>query len=332
MPAKRPARVLVVDDEPAIRELLTDALSYGDLVVHAAASGKEAIDLAKHSPPDILVTDLCLTDCSGLDVIDHVRNLMGDVPAVVITGRGDPGALTEASRRRPVELMSKPLNVERLRDTIREELARRARTKRLERQALRLRRVARDINGQKRSIHHELTTTCVNLTSAYRTLSGQMALQKTVICYQSDLVRAKDDDDVFRSAFRLFVKRSGPLFGVAMVCDAEARLKIVGRFGVPTPDNLAFCQHLCEPLIDAVLTHPQCTLMDAGEEGGLFDESIRKYLVGLTVLAVPLIPAPGEMIGLVLLYRKGEQPFTDADVALAELVAHSTALAVQRND
>jgi GAF domain-containing protein len=81
-----------------------------------------------------------------------------------------------------------------------------------------------------------------------------------------------------------------------------------------------------------MIANPTCTLTDAGEEQQRFDASIRRYLPGLSVLAIPLVPAEGELIGLVVLYRKGEQPFTDADVALAELVAPSTAAAIRRND
>ena len=58
----------------------------------------------------------------------------------------------------------------------------------------------------------------------------------------------------------------------------------------------------------------------------------RRYLPGVSALTIPLMPTPGELIGVVLLYRKGEQPFTDSDVALAELIAAPTSLAVRRND
>ena len=47
---------------------------------------------------------------------------------------------------------------------------------------------------------------------------------------------------------------------------------------------------------------------------------------------MPLIPAPGEMIGLAVLYRKGEQPFTEQDLGLAEMISLPTATAVRRND
>ncbi len=325
-------RVLVVDDEPEICELLADALADKGIEVDTAADGAEAIDLATRRRPDLLITDLRLTDCNGLDVIDRVRNLMGDVPAVVITGYAEVPALTEASRRRPIELMTKPLDIDRLCDTVRRELSRQTEMDRLRKRTRRLRRLARTINLDRKNIHDELNTTCAGLTAAYRTLSGQMSLQEVVLAHQADLIRAKCDDDVFRTLFQLFVRRSGPIFGVAMVCDSQAQLQVVGRFGVPKPDPLHFCKRLAEPITDAVLVHPQCMLMDAGEEDELFDEPIRKYLVGLSVLAIPLIPAPGEMIGMVMLYRKGEQPFTDGDVALAEMIAYPTALAVRRND
>ncbi len=331
-PSLKVPRVLVVDDEPDIRELLADALSARGIEVDAAADGAEAIDMATRSRPDVLITDLKLTDCNGLDVIDRVRALMGDIPAVVITGCGEASALAEASRRRPIELMTKPLNVDRLYDTVREELSRRSEVDLLRKRTRRLRRLAKSINLDRKSIHNKLDTTCADLTAAYRTLSGQMSLQEVVLSHQADLIRAKNDDDVFQALFRLFVRRSGPIFGVAMVCDSQAQLRIVGRFGVPKPDAVNFCKRLSEPIIDAVLVHPQCMLMDAGEEDELFDESIRRYLVGLSILAIPLIPEAGEMIGLVLLYRKGEQPFTDGDVALAEMIAYPTALAVRRND
>ena len=89
------------------------------MTCETASSGLEAIKLARANPPDIVVTDLMLGDCTGLDVIDSLRaDIAGDIPAIVITGMGDPETLTEASRHRPAELMTKPLDLDRLRQTI----------------------------------------------------------------------------------------------------------------------------------------------------------------------------------------------------------------------
>ena len=332
MSDRKTVKVLVVDDEPELRELLSDALSSPDVDVVTAGSGAEALDLARRDSPDIVIADLRLGDCSGLEVIDKLRSSRSEMPAVVITGYGDVAALTEASRRRPVDVITKPLDIERLKAAVRDELARQAQYQRLSRRARRLRTLARTINLERRRAVHRLDTTCAELSAAYRTLSGQMAVQQTVINYQNDLLSARDDDDVFSSLFRKFVRRSGAVFGVAMVCDANAELRIVGRFGVPQPDSPTFCRALVEPLVDAVLTDPQCTLLEAGERLELFPEPIRRYLPGLSILAVPLLPLAGEMIGLVVLYRKGEQPFTDEDLAFAELISIPTAVAIRRND
>jgi len=325
-------RVLVVDDEPEIRELLVDALAGSEFQVSVASSGDEAIDLAEHAPPDVVVADLLLGDCSGLDVIDRLRTRRRDLAAVVITGQRDAAVLAEASRCRPVELMTKPLDVDRLRRTIADELARQAADRRTRRRAKRLRRLARETNIERKSIHRSLDETCENLTSAYRTLCRQVSAQHVVISYQQKMLAARDDDDVFQTLFRVFVERSGPIFGVAMVCDADAELQIAGRFGVPYPDESPFCSALVRPIVGAVLGDPKCMMLDAGEESELFDESIRRYLPGVSILAVPLIPAEGELIGLIVLYRKGEQPFTDIDVALAEVLGPPTAIAVRRNE
>lgn len=332
MSSREVANVLVVDDEPDVRELLADALRSADVNVRTAASGREAIDLGVRQPPDMLIMDLRLGDCSGLDVIDRLREVSRDLPAVVITGHGDAKSLTEASRRRPVELMAKPLDIERLRDTVRRGLRHGDRYERLRRRTRRLRHIARRIRRDSQDVHGQLQTTCADLTSAYRTLSGQMSLHQSIIAYQNSMIAARNDDDVFASLFRLFSIRSGPVFGVALVCDEQARLNVIGRFGVPRPDGLSFCEKIAWPVVRLVLDTPKCMLFDAGEEADVFDESIRSRLPGVTILAVPLTPAANELIGLAVLYRKGEQPFTDADVALAEMVSYPTATAVRRND
>lgn len=324
-------RILIVDDEPDLRELLTDALGQ-DVDVTAAASGAEALRVAQRQNVDLLVTDLCLGDCTGLDVIDRLRTLWPNVPAVVITGHTEAANISETSRRRPLDVLSKPLDLGRLRATINQELTRQADEQRKGRRASRLRKLARHFNVKRRNAGREMENTCADLTDGYQKLSRQLSIQKQAMQFNNALLSARNDDDVFKSLFAMFVTHSGPLFGAALVCDPDAQLQLVGRFGVPLPDPAPFCMNLANPMIDAILATPRVTLIDAGEHVEQFDAACRKFLVGLTILAIPLMPTEGEVIGMVLLYRKGEQPFMESDLALAELISTSTALAVQRND
>ncbi len=329
MDGRAKKRILIVDDEPALRELIVDALSDTGTIVSTAGSGFEAMELARTERPDIVITDLCLGDCSGLDVIDNLRESMGDVPTVVITGKGDAESLSEASRRRPLELMTKPLNIQRLRDTISQEITRQEDVESDIEDApgISTASQAQDLISEQQFFENTFM-----LAEAYRSLSDRALMDKTLISYQMDLIESKNDDDVFRSFFRAFVRRSGAVLGAALVCNSNAELRVVGRFGVPHPDNLEFCQHLSEPLVDLLLATPCVQTIDAMDEVELFDEAIQPYLPGITLLAIPLIPAPGEMIGVITLYRKGEQPFTSEDVELAQNLAFPTAVAVRRND
>lgn len=332
MDSEHKARILIVDDEPELRELLADALQSQGCDISTVGSGTEAIETATLRKPDILITDLRLGDCSGLDVIDRLRQAQRDLPAVVITGHGDPSTLTEASTRRPVELMTKPLDLHRLRNTIREELRRVAMRQRARHRARRLRDIARSTHNQQRAAESVLRNQCATVTAEYRNLAEQLDTQQTIIRYQIEMIAAKNDDDVFRSFFRTFVRNRGAINGIGLVCDANAELRIIGRFGVPKPDTLEFCKHLSDPLIDVLLANPVVQTIDTGEEMDVYDTSIRRYLPGLTAMAIPLIPAPGEMIGMVVLYRKGEQPILKLDEDMAELIAFPTAVAVRRND
>lgn len=326
------ARVLIVDDEPQLRELLVDALSDSHLEISTASSGQEALDVATQIHPDLVITDLCLGDLNGMDVIDRLRQRTPNLAAVFITGQGDPATLSEASRRQPIEMLNKPLDIPRLQRTVQSELTRQASVHRLQNRTQRLRHVARKINDERKSLHHKLHTECAQLTTAYRTLSTQLSLQRLVLGYQKDLLTVKSDDDVFKHLFGMFVQHSGPLFGTAMVCDSNAELQMVGRFGVPSPDNQTFCRAIAKNIVDRVLGNPRCMIVDATDEAHEFDESIRRYLCGVSILAIPLIPSDGQMIGVVILYRKGEQPFHDSDLSLAEMIARTTAISVQSNE
>jgi two-component system OmpR family response regulator len=86
-PDGSPLRLLVVDDEPNLAELLTAALRYEGWDVSTALNGQQAIKLAREITPDVVVLDIMLPDVDGLQVLRRVRETQPNVPVLFLTAR-----------------------------------------------------------------------------------------------------------------------------------------------------------------------------------------------------------------------------------------------------
>ncbi|PMB98152.1 response regulator transcription factor [Brevibacterium luteolum] len=83
------ATLLVVDDEPNIRELLSTSLRFAGFDVISAGNGAEALRLAEQSEPDLLVLDVMLPDMDGFTVTRRLRQTGRHIPVVFLTARDD---------------------------------------------------------------------------------------------------------------------------------------------------------------------------------------------------------------------------------------------------
>ena len=83
------APLLVVDDEPNIRELLSTSLRFAGFEVISAANGAEALRLAEQQVPDLLVLDVMLPDMDGFTVTRRLRQSGLHIPVVFLTARDD---------------------------------------------------------------------------------------------------------------------------------------------------------------------------------------------------------------------------------------------------
>jgi two-component system OmpR family response regulator len=86
-PAQSEARLLVVDDEPTILELLAGTLRFAGFDVLTAVSGAEALRAATAARPDLILLDVMMPDCDGFDVIRRIRAGGPRVPVIFLTAR-----------------------------------------------------------------------------------------------------------------------------------------------------------------------------------------------------------------------------------------------------
>jgi two-component system OmpR family response regulator len=87
MSAVNGVRVLVVDDEPTLAELVTMALRYEGWEVRSAGNGITAVRLARDFRPDVVVLDVMLPDLSGLDVLRRLREHTPNLPVLFLTAK-----------------------------------------------------------------------------------------------------------------------------------------------------------------------------------------------------------------------------------------------------
>ncbi|MBK7722413.1 MAG: response regulator transcription factor [Austwickia sp.] len=86
-PTTPEARLLVVEDEPNIRELLATSLRFAGFEVHTAADGAGAVSVAEKEQPDLVVLDVMLPDLDGFEVTRRLREHGRHMPIVFVTAR-----------------------------------------------------------------------------------------------------------------------------------------------------------------------------------------------------------------------------------------------------
>ena len=83
------ATIVVVDDEPSIRELLVASLHFAGYEVETAASGSEAIEVISRTKPDMIILDVMLPDIDGFTVTRRIRQEGITAPVLFLTARDD---------------------------------------------------------------------------------------------------------------------------------------------------------------------------------------------------------------------------------------------------
>ena len=109
-----PMRILVVDDEPAIRRFLRAGLGAQGYVITELAAGLPAIDVVRRNGTDLIVLDLGLPDIDGLEVIRRVRDAGSAVPIVVLSSRDNEAGKVEALDLGADDYVTKPFGIDEL--------------------------------------------------------------------------------------------------------------------------------------------------------------------------------------------------------------------------
>ena len=107
-------RVLVIDDEPAIRDALRLILEYDGYEVTCAGSGPEGLSRAQDERPDVVMLDVKMPGMDGIEALRRLRALDDTLPVIVVSGHGTGATGFEATRAGAFDFIDKPLGRDRV--------------------------------------------------------------------------------------------------------------------------------------------------------------------------------------------------------------------------
>ncbi|HEU4367240.1 MAG TPA: response regulator [Methylomirabilota bacterium] len=103
-------RILIVDDEPSVREVVSEYFSEQGYGVETAGGGEEALALVQKSPPDLVLLDVRMQGLDGVETLRRLRALAPQVSVIMVTANEDVGLARETLKLGALDYVAKPFD------------------------------------------------------------------------------------------------------------------------------------------------------------------------------------------------------------------------------
>ena len=113
------SKILIIDDERAIRRALREILEFEEFEVDEAENGREGLDKAKADNYDIIFCDIKMPELDGMEVLEGLQKAKVDSPVIMISGHGNIETAVQAIKKGAFDFIEKPLDLNRILVTIR---------------------------------------------------------------------------------------------------------------------------------------------------------------------------------------------------------------------
>lgn len=115
-------KILIVDDDKNICEVLSDILAEVGYLIKTASNGKEALEKIRQEPFNLVITDIKMPIMDGMSLLQEIERTHKDIEVILITSYGNQGQQVEATRLGAYEYLNKPLNLDQLKEIIEQAL------------------------------------------------------------------------------------------------------------------------------------------------------------------------------------------------------------------
>ena len=120
--AKQKQKILIVEDDNKVLNLLLRALSSKGYITMKAESGRQALHIAGRTRPDLVILDLKLPDCNGIQILAELKAIDQAIQVIILTGYGSREAVRSAMEMGAFDFLTKPFEIHELCAVIREAL------------------------------------------------------------------------------------------------------------------------------------------------------------------------------------------------------------------
>jgi len=318
-------RVLIVDDEPELTELVRDmVVKHVDCRVVVASSLKEAKKLMSSESVEVLVTDLHLPDGDGMSLLPALRERQPSSSAIIITGKPSLDGAITALRGGAVDFVPKPFSATQIVERVQLAIARQVDAFKRERRVDRLRDAVRRLNESRKLISKKVDLLCNDLVGAYGELSQQMDTVRFEEGFRKHVKGAEDLEQYLCHAMDWLLRHVG-YSNVAVYLAADDGAFQLGAYmkytiaGEPIVTDAA--KRVLVPMAtkSSLIHLPGKDLADR-----MTSKEIEKFK-NTDILGVNCTYL-GESLASLIFFRDERAPFTEDDVKLLKQVSPIFAL------
>jgi putative nucleotidyltransferase with HDIG domain len=281
--------VLIVDDEPAIRDMISKYLTKVGFATITASNGVEALELFIEKSPQVVITDIKMPSTDGLQFLKNVRKFNASTPVIFITGFPDMNTVIEAIHYGAYDYIIKPFRMEAVHS-----------------------KVSQAINAVKLTRENLALTRLASLHDISYKMTNTHEVSKIL-------------DETFKFCLNVIKADSG---AILLLNRGKMKLEVVRKKGVqPGPDVTLLSDEKEWPLSKWCINSGKSLTVTNGETFPEVTIDFPEKTSG-SIVCIPL-RTHKEIIGAVSLNRKGEDaPFTELDRTMMEVISAQAGTAI----
>ena len=323
-------RVLVVDDEPNICDLLEELLARQDYVIETCLNGQEAMAKIKSSGYDMVISDLKMPGINGIELIRAVKAESPDTATVLVTGFATVETAVEALRFGADDYVTKPFNIEELRKVV----SRGLETRRLRQQNNELVDLLRSANTElsrhKNELKHEVVRTSESLLSTNRRLEQRVQQLHAIMKVTEAITSILDLGRLLDFCLKLIGREMEVENSSIMLTQPGGQTLVVKASYGPRADKVMGGErNLGDGVAGWVAEYKEALLVSDVSDNPVFATEFTEEYAGKSFLCVPLVLQERSLGVLNLTGKTNGEPFTEADRDFVLAIAGQIAVAIE---